>query len=659
MRIARWLTVAGFCWGLAVLPGFAAPVWVPAAPMGGSLGLVRYSPSEPRVAYAVGPLGRIFRSEDNGSRWRWVGRPDVNWLLDLLVDPDDSAILYAQNPEQRFLRSVDSGATWTLLAALPGVNELVAEAHHPGALLAAAGILGVLRSVDRGETWTSVAFEGENVLSVGSDPFAEATLFVVLGRYQGRDTQSTLRSTDGGTTWSTVPLFEAPPELDVEEPHFAFDPAHPGTIYTYYRCPYYDFPSLMFRSLDGGLTWTQPSEITLRNVAVAADGTLLGTDYFGAFISRDRGESWAPVYPERQAPVDVITSVAASPTVPGTFLAAGYQGLWKSVDSGLHWRNPSRGIPVTSVGAIAIAPIGPSKIITLAGGRVFESIDRGNSWRRLHSAYSGSEPYSLTFDPRTSDRIYGPSSDSVSTSLVRSEDGGHTWRKRPFPYSSSGGSICTVDFGTFALDPSQPDTLYVAGTYFFHFVGSGSFFVRSRDGGTTWTDLKQPEDLIGLFVDPRRSSVLYGLSRRRLYKSEDEARTWKRVGRGLPYAGQRTLAIDPRDSRHLYAGTKRGVFASEDGGITFRPLGMGLEGRGVDTLLIDPLHPERIFAAGGRIGVYRYDAHENRWMPLNDGLSLLSEYDFVSLALDPREPAALYAGTYAGGLVRLDLAEIP
>ncbi len=657
MRVIQWLAVVGLCGSLAPLPGLAAPAWVPVSPQGGSLVAIAYAPSSPRVAYAANPTGLIFRSEDDAVTWRPVGRPAGASVVDLLVDPDDPAILYIRNLEGHLLRSTDGGTTWIAIGADRVVTELVAEAHHPGFLLAAVPSQGVLRSTDRGDTWTVAALPGAFVLSIASAPYAEGTLFAVLGRNELGDAQTALRSTDGGLTWTTVPLVDVPSGFDEDQPHFVFDPTHPGVIFAFFdRFGERDYAGPLFRSLDGGDSWTQPSTTTLRDLAAATDGTLYGTDFFGVLISRDQGDTWGPMDPTAPAaPIDVIVRVAASPVSPGTVLAAGSQGLWKSTDVGDHWRNPSRGIPVTYPVAIAVAPVGPTKVVTVAGGRVFESTDQGRKWRRLHTQYLGPEPFSLTFDPRSADRIYGPTYDYISNFLVRSDTGGRTWRQLPFPYSC-GGSLCAVDFGAFALDPAHPDTLYAAGTYFFHFSGYGSFFVRSRDGGLTWKDLREPEDLIVLAVDPGRSSVLYGLSKRHLFKSEDEARTWRRVGRGLPFAGQRTLAIDPLERRRIYVGTTRGIFVSEDGGISFHPLGEGLEGREVDTILIDPIRPNRLFVAGAGLGVYRWDGRERRFTPLNDGLSI-PHYGPFPLALDPRELATLYVGSADGGLLRLDLEE--
>ncbi|HXU32086.1 MAG TPA: hypothetical protein VN851_16070 [Thermoanaerobaculia bacterium] len=658
MRAIRWLVVAGLCGTLAPLAGFAAPAWVPASPQGGALIAVTYSPSSPRIAYAADAFGGlIFRSEDDAVTWRRVGRLTGAPVVDLLVASDDPAIVYARNRQNQLLRSTDGGATWTALGADLFVTELVAEAHHPGSLLAAAPSQGVLRSTDRGDTWSVAALPGAFVLSIASSPFAEGTWFAVLGRDELSDAQSALRSTDGGLTWTAMPLLDVPTGFAEDQPHFVFDPAHPGTVFVFYdRFGEEDYAGPVLRSFDGGDTWTQPSEITLRDLVAASDGTLYGTTFFGVLISRDQGDTWGPMAPTAPAaPIDIIVRVAASPVSPGTVLAAGTQGLWKSTDVGGHWRNPSRGIPVPYPAAIAVTPVGPAKVLTLAGGRVFESTNEGHTWRRLHSEYIGPEPYTLTFDPRSADRIYGPTYNYISNFLVRSDTGGRTWRQLPFPYSC-GGSLCSVDFDAFTLDPSRPDTLYASGTFFIHFVGEGSFFVRSRDGGLTWKNLTEPEDLIGLAVDPGRSNVVYGLAKKRLYKSEDEARTWVRVGRGLPLTGQRTLAIDPRDSRRLYVGTTRGIFASEDAGKTFHPLGEELRGREVDTILIDPLRPDRLYAAGAGIGVYRWDGRERRFTPLNDGLPL-PQYGPFPLALDPREPATLYAGSAERGLLRLDLEE--
>ncbi len=648
---ATWLGVGLVGSGSPAL----AQTWVPASPRGGAVQAIAYAPSSPRTAYLATPGGKIYRSEDDAVSWRYAGTPPGALTGDLRVDPFDSETLFTRDWAGKLFRSQDGGATWAPVAINLTVNELATDSHSEGHLFAATSYQGLYRSTDHGDSWSLAAFPGAFVLSVASSPFAEGLLFSALGPSLTSEVQTLFRSTDGGVHWIQVPEFAAPLGFDSLQPHWVFDPAHPDTLYVFYAYPPSTGgaePGPVLRSLDGGLTWTQPSTVYLRDLAVTADGTLFGTSYnLGVISSHDQGATWSPI--ERQIPPDLIQRVATSPAAPGTVLAAGSQGLWKSTDAGVRWRNPSRGIPITYAQSIAVAPSGPSKVVATAEGRVFASLDRGTTWSRLHSEYSGPEPYSLTFDPHVPDRIYGPTYLYVSNFPMRSDDGGHSWNALPFPYSC-GGSLCSVDFGAFALDPTRPETLYVAGTYFIHFVGQGSFFLRSRDGGRSWASLVRPTDFTALGFDPSRSGVLFGLSARRLFKSTDDARTWARVGRGLPYRGKRTLAVDPRDGRRVFVGTTRGLFVSEDGGISFRPLGRALQGKSINAIVIDPIRPDRIYVSGPTAGIHRWNPRIRDFEPLEDGLPA-SAFGYYPLALDPREPATLYTGAYGLGVFRLEV----
>jgi hypothetical protein len=135
------------------------------------------------------------------------------------------------------------------------------------------------------------------------------------------------------------------------------------------------------------------------------------------------------------------------------------------------------------------------------------------------------------------------------TRLWRSDDGGHSWHVLP----REGAAYPLI--GTLAVDPEEPELLYVAGLE--HSANPPAGIERSMNGGRTW-------DLKGHTVE--------GLS------------------------GVRTLLVDPRDPRRIVTGTEQhGVFASHDRGESWRPL-PGLEGMRVWSLAIDQT-TDRLYAA--------------------------------------------------------------
>lgn len=112
------------------------------------------------------------------------------------------------------------------------------------------------------------------------------------------------------------------------------------------------------------------------------------------------------------------------------------------------------------------------------------------------------------------------------------------------------------------------------------------------------------------------------------------------------------LAVDPGDPRIVYAGTQGGggVFKSYDTGETWEPASAGLPrnlGGHVTALAVDPIRRTTLWAGTRGFGV---------WKSLDGGaswsLSLLPEAfqakNVTTLAVDPRMPDVIYAGTEAG-----------
>jgi photosystem II stability/assembly factor-like uncharacterized protein len=112
------------------------------------------------------------------------------------------------------------------------------------------------------------------------------------------------------------------------------------------------------------------------------------------------------------------------------------------------------------------------------------------------------------------------------------------------------------------------------------------------------------------------------------------------------------LAVDPVDSRIVYAATQEGegVFKSRDGGETWSPSGAGLPkipGNNVFCLAIDPRRPAILYAGTLNFGIYKSTDGGASWSPSQRGLSanLLGVH---ALAIDPGAPGTVFAGTGVG-----------
>ncbi len=121
-------------------------------------------------------------------------------------------------------------------------------------------------------------------------------------------------------------------------------------------------------------------------------------------------------------------------------------------------------------------------------------------------------------------------------------DGGATFVTLPDPYS---------EVPTIAVDPVDPDTVYVSGRR-----GAGAGVWKSTDGGQTFDQLTATGELAPLLIDPANPSVLYGATRTPpadVLVSRDAGATWTQLAPGLPGGLIDTLTFGPPGT--LYAGT--------------------------------------------------------------------------------------------------------
>ncbi|HEX9668005.1 MAG TPA: hypothetical protein VGC93_00855, partial [Thermoanaerobaculia bacterium] len=249
------------------------------------------------------------------------------------------------------------------------------------AALAIAGALGA-RGAPR---WRPAGPDGGGPIVLAADPVDAAILYaaVPVPPY-GLDTKL-FRSRDGGLSWTGANL-----GLEGERViSLAIDPAEPARLYavTAVQGGISDGAGGVYRSDDAGAHWTRvgspptPGGLGGSSTLLILPEALLLSTFRGVVRSRDEGETWEPSDPS--APSDVL-ALQADPRDARIVYAAGWFGRARSRDGGLTWTalNDPPGWRGDAVTAFALAPTAPRTLYEYTFWRgVYRSRDGGDTWK--------------------------------------------------------------------------------------------------------------------------------------------------------------------------------------------------------------------------------------------------------------------------------------
>ena len=195
--------------------------------------------------------------------------------------------------------------------------------------------------------------------------------------------------------------------------------------------------------------------------------------------------------------------------------------------------------------------------------------------------------------------VFHPTARDVA--YLRSDMGGaYRWLPEPRAWKPITDGVSQKDWNlhgieSVALDPRDPDRVYLAaGTYTNNWAGNASL-LRSRDRGETWQRADMPFKMGGnedgrsagerLAVDPNLGTTLYFGSRHNgLWRSVDQGATWKLVP-SFPITGRTNgvgivwVVFNPdgsavgKPTRTIYVGVQQasrpGIYVSRDAGTTW------------------------------------------------------------------------------------------
>ena len=401
-----------------------------------------------------------------------------------------------------------------------------------GAARFAAAIFSTVACIAAADsyTWTDITPSVPNMRA--TDLFVQpidGRVMVAMGAELGAG--KLFISADRGSTWS--PSINAPPSL-ADVAYLFANPGRPGQVFatelSWYSycpsgCPNASYTGRRFRTPDFGATWTE----------VPATVSIFASD---------------PLDPDR------LLAVENEPLDIGLVNVISH--LVESRDSGLTWSRVSpKNIKSPVAGPVRSAPTRMfstvSTIHTIFHAyasttvEAFVSNDSGATWSPV-SHDPTINFYWLQQDPHRGNVIYGlagPAGDMASVGLVRSDDGGVSWR-----------SLFQVAKGIYpqyprlSIDEFRPDDVWLWGTL--------DNVYHSGDGGLSW-------ETVGGSLGPFAASFEHFFTNAwpRVVLNPTDSNVAYVISRGRLYRGVRNAKLDPVLVEYHYENDRYWVAASQ------------------------------------------------------------------------------------------------
>lgn len=502
--------------------------------------------------YAGCVLGRgIYTSSDNGASWslKANGLPVNCDVRDLGVD--NSGAVYAtinSEASKKVYKSADFGDSWTELFSSPesGTSFFVTA---NGTLIvysdAQTGGSGVHQSTDGGATWTKIS---EGLPSY--DVFIFTYYYPITGftednsgnlyasvRSNNNESSGVYKSTDGGATWT-----RSSEGMLADRNTYGVVTGADGL--------YAGVKNRVYKSTDGGATWANTDSLPMSpstnilKLACNATGEVFASTTSGTFKAGTGGSGWASInnFFSYAKDFDILND--------GSFVSCGLGngldgGMYRSTDAGATWELMNNGINNTVTYALEATPDG--RILNGVIGHVDVSSDNGLTFDRVELPIGN---IIRDINSNASGAIVACSRDGIATS----QDGGATWTQ--------------THAGDFYCFTTNADGSFLAsGT-----VGLSPEIFKSTDNGQTWSVYGNVGGSARALFETSTGTVLAGNYNSGIFRSTDDGATWTKT-----YDVNITV-LDFAEAADgtIYTITLLGLLKSTDGGATWEDVNTGI-----------------------------------------------------------------------------------
>ena len=639
---------------------------------GGRAVTVAGVPGSPNIFYFGAAAGGVWKTIDAGANWTPIfdsvkGTASIGAIA---VAPSNPSILYVGTGEGNLrgnvtwgdglYKSTDAGATWTHigLSDTRQIGALLVDPHDPNVVLVAAighafgpnTERGVFRTTDGGQTWNRVLYKDDltGAIDLAADPHDPKIVYAALWQVRrqpwtftsGGPGSGLYRSKDGGLTWSQLKGGGLPAgilgRIDV-----AVSPVDSNRVYASIEAK----DGGLYRSDDAGTTWRRVSQ----------DGRI-----------RQRAWYFSKIYADTKA----LDTVYALNT-----------GMLRSVDGGKTFEL----VPATHGDhhALWIDPNNANSLINANDGGASVSLDGGKTWSTQDNQPTA-QFYHVATDHQFHYYVYGAQQDNSNLAIASAADDGVIGPRNWFP---AGGG----ESGFVVPDPRDPDIIYSTAENQYqrfnrHAMQSQSISPDpSENSGHPASELDHRFNWTSpVMLSPHDPDSLYAASEV-VWKSTDHGMSWKIISPDLtrndkskqtPSGGPLTkditsveyydtifaLAESPLQKGKLWVGTDDGlVQTTEDDGAHWRNATPAQMPPWSTVSMVEPSHYD---AASAYIAVDRHrldDIAPYAWKTTDNGKTwtaiaagLPAGAVVHAVREDPVRRGLLYAATELGVFVSFD-----
>jgi hypothetical protein len=340
------------------------------------------------------------------------------------------------------------------------------------------------------------------------------------------------RTDAGGAPGSWVLAASGLPPEEVKA--LVVDPSDPMIVYVGFQSTTYGAGSGIFKTIDGGASWTAISNgLVVRGQPTPAvyslsidrsqPQTIYAGGYYGLWKSVDGGGAWSPFGSTDDGGASVPdltasrTTVAVDPADSNHIYVGAHFGVWVTSDNGSSWSDLLPGPPVDA-GDIAVDPSRPRTAYVRTSGNYFRitndaQVD-GLDTAQIHGNAGVVDPTGA---------LYLSASTVVSTTtseeVVVSTDEGASWAR-----ADSGLSVLSMlPSLSFASSPPTPGVLYAIATFSASMDGSSTTSGRVfRLENGSWSDVTgglPPQTSIVATGTSDPAAVYVGTTDGRVYRS--------------------------------------------------------------------------------------------------------------------------------------------